>query len=315
MDIERVAVVGAGLMGHGIAQVFAHSGCSVMLYDINENILSCAMERISSNLKLYVEIGDEDDSSVNTIISRIKTTTNLQDAVKKAQFITEAVPEDMDLKKELFKKLDTITGKDVILASNTSMLSITEITRFLKKADRSIITHWFNPPHLVPVVEVVLGQFTSDETSKATIEFLIKMGKEPVRVLKELPGFLVNRIQTAMFREVLALLEAGVASPEDIDKAVRGSFGVRLPIIGPLATADLGGLDLWCKGAKRLFPLLDSSKEPKKILTDKVEKGFLGYKSQKGFFDYHVDSMREREAQARDMKIINILKMLYPKKG
>lgn len=285
-----------------------------MLYDIDEAILNSALDKIASNLRIYVKMGIEDDSFVNTVMSMITTTTDLRDALQGAQYITEAIPEDMSLKKNMFEQIDAFTSEDVILASNTSMLSITEMTKSLKKADRAIITHWFNPPYLVPVVEVVRGQRTSDATLKATVEFLEGMGKEPVKILKEVPGFLVNRIQTAMFREVLALLDAGVASPEDIDKAVRGSFGVRLPIIGPLATADLGGLDLWHKGTKHLFPLLDSSKEPQNVLTDKVEKGFFGYKTKKGFFEYGADNTKGEEAQARDMAMINILKILYPKK-
>jgi 3-hydroxybutyryl-CoA dehydrogenase len=194
------------------------------------------------------------------------------------------------------------------------MLSITEIGKWIKKSDRLIITHWFNPPHLIPVVEVVKGKFTSEETINITVKFLKGMGKEPVHVLKEIPGFLINRIQSAMFREVLSLLESGVASPEDIDKAVKGSFGLRLAINGPLATADFGGLDLWCKGMKYLFPLLDDSKEPQKVLTEQVEKGCLGEKTGKGFFKYQTDMAKGKEEMARDMKLLKLLKILYPDK-
>lgn len=308
--IRQVAVIGAGLMGHGIAQVFARGGCSVKLYDINGNTLDTAISRIRSNLQLYVEMGYEDESVVNSVLSRIHPTSNLQEAVQEAEFITEAVFEDLNVKKEVFKAIDEATHEDAIMASNTSGLSITEIGRSIKKRNRLILTHWFNPPHLIPVVEVLKGEATSEDTFQITFEFLRKLGKEPVHVLKEVPGFLVNRIQTAMFREVIGLLESGVATAEDIDRAVRGSFGLRLAVIGPLATVDLAGVHLWYQGAKNLYPLFDASQKPQKILNEMVEKGLLGVKTGKGFFDYRTgtnDIVRER-----DKKLINLLRILYP---
>ncbi len=297
-------------MGHGIAQVFARGGCFVTLCDNNENVLRSAKENVRSNLELCVEMGLENEMVVDTVLARIKTTKNLREAVREAEFITEAVFEDLSLKKEIFKKIDALTNEYVIMASNTSGLSITEIGKVITKSDRLLITHWFNPPHLIPVVEVVKIKSTTEEVFNLTFNFLKQMGKEPVQVLKEVPGFLVNRIQTAMFREIMSLLEAGVASAEDLDKAVQGSFGLRLAAVGPLATVDLAGVDLWYKGAENLYPDFDVSQEPQKLLTEMVEKGFYGIKSGKGFFDYPTDS-KARIIKDRDIRLLKLIKSLY----
>jgi len=308
--INKVAVVGAGIMGHGIAQVFAHKGCSVLLHDVDNSILNAALEKIKSNLKLYVDLGLEQEAVIDEVMSRITLTTRLTDAVAEVQFVIEAVPENLKLKIEIFKTIDEATQDFVIMASNTSSLSITEISKSVKKSDRLLMTHWFNPPYLIPVVEVVKGESTSEETFSLTFKFLKDMGKEPVHVMKQIPGLLVNRIQTAMFREIIGLLEAGIATPEDIDKAVRGSFGIRLAAIGPLATVDLAGVDLWCTGAKNLYPLLDVSQEPQRLLTTMVEKGFYGIKTNKGFFEY-LDNQKNNIIKERDVTLLKLLHVLY----
>lgn len=304
----RTAVLGSGLMGHGIGLVFALAGYRTRLYDIDRTVLEGSLGKISHTLDLFVETGLISTKEKVDAFSRIGITTELDEAVAEADFVTEAAPENLDLKKGLFERIDAMVPDDAIIASNTSMLSITEIGRNCRNKKRFIITHWFNPPYLVPAIEVVKGAETSEETLERTVSLLKGIGKVPVRVLKEVPGFLVNRIQTAMFREVLSLLEAGVAVPEDIDKAVMGSFGFRLPIIGPLQTADLGGLDLWCKGMKHLYGFLDNSREPQSVLREKVDAGLLGRKTGKGFFEYGPEGGEER---ARDLKMIALLRLLY----
>ena len=311
---SETAVIGAGVMGHAIAQVFAQRGCSVMLYDISLELLAAAIEKIRSNLALYVEMGLEKEDFVEAVISRIRTTTDLGAAVARAQFVTEAVLEDRDLKKRIFREIAKAAPDHAIMASNTSTLPLAVIGEEAEKRDRLIITHWFNPPHLIPVVEVIRGESTSDETFRQTISFLKALGKEPVHVLKQLPGFLVNRIQTAMFREVIALLEEGVASAEDIDRAVRGSFGLRLAVMGPLAVVDLAGVHLWYKGAQSLYPLLDASKTPQKLWADMVEKGLFGERTGKGFFEYEPGSVPEI-VKGRDKKLLKLLGILYNDKG
>jgi len=196
------------------------------------------------------------------------------------------------------------------LASNTSTLPIPEIGKKVKRKERLIITHWFNPPHIVPTVEVVPGERTSKEVTEMTLGLLRKIGKRPIKILKEIPGFLINRIQTAMFREILSLLERGVATPEDIDAGVKGSFGFRLAVLGPLQTMDMGGLDLMYRGMRYLYPLIDRSVDVQKILGEKVERDELGLKTGKGFFQYEQEEALAlaRHSKERDKKLLHLLK-------
>ena len=312
-DVRQIAVVGAGLMGHGIAQTFAQKGYLVSVYDLNKDILDQAFHNIKSNLDTFVEVGLENEAMIGEILSHLTMTTELDHAVGDADFVIEAAPEDLDLKRDLFKDIDKYTPDYTILASNTSMLPISEFGSQAEKKDKLIITHWFNPPHIVPVVEVVLGKETSEETFQITFQVLNKIGKQPVRVLKEIPGFLVNRIQTAMFREVLSLLEQKVASPEDLDKAVRGSFGFRLGVVGVLETMDMAGLALMYKGTKHLYKFIDNSVEPQSVLKEKIDKGELGLKTGKGFFSYGSGPSSEQsdlKLKKRDKKLLEILKAL-----
>jgi len=312
--IRKVAVIGAGLMGHGIAQVFALGGCKVTLHDVDGAILEDALKKIKENFQLLGEARWVRPASAERALARIRTTTDLEEAAADAHFVTEAVSEDLELKRRIFERLDRVTARHAILASNTSTLKITDIGGHIRGSDRVVTTHWFNPPYLVPVVEVVRAETTSPETVSLTVEFLTKMGKEPVRILKEVPGFLINRIQTAMFREVLSLLEMGVAEPAEIDRAVMGSFGLRLPIIGPLKTVDLGGLDIWFKGMKYLYPFFNNSREPQEVMREKVEAGYLGRKTGKGFFEYPPATSTSEEERERDKKMIKLLSLLHPKK-
>ncbi len=312
-ELMKVAVIGAGIMGHGIAQNFARYGYKTCLYDINGDILKRAYENIRSSLETFVAAGMEKAEAVDGILSRISLTTSMSEAVEGADFIMEAAPEDFDLKTEIFKKIDAHAHERAILASNTSMLSISGFGRGVKKKENLIITHWFNPPHIVPVVEIVMGDHTSPETFTRTRDLLSSIGKEPVKVQKEIPGFLVNRIQTAMFREVLSLLEQGVASPKDLDTAVKGSFGFRLGVIGVLETMDLAGLDLMYKGTKHLYPKIDRSLEPQGVLSEKVENGDFGAKTGKGFFSYDTANGSadvDSSIKKRDEMLLRMLKLL-----
>jgi len=300
-------------MGHGIAQAFAQKDYSVTVYDLNDCILDRAFHNIESNLSTFVEVGLLNAVRVGEILSHLTMTTELDHAVGNADFVIEAAPEDLDLKRDLFSEIDKYTPDYTILASNTSMLPISEFGSQAVKKDKLIITHWFNPPHIVPVVEVVLGNETSEETFQRTSQVLKGIGKQPVKVLKEIPGFLVNRIQTAMFREVLSLLEQKIASPEDLDSAVKGSFGLRLGVIGVLETMDMAGLDLMYKGTKHLYKFIDNSIKPQRVLEEKIDKGELGLKSGKGFFSYESgpsSEQRDPKLKERDKKLLKILKAL-----
>ena len=311
--LSNISVVGAGLMGHGIAQAFAQKKHNVTLYDLSERILEQALNQIASDLETFVEEDILEKQDIADILSRINLTTDLHHAASGADLVIEAAPEDLDLKTDLFTKMDRYAPDHTILASNTSMLPISRFGSQVSRKEKLIITHWFNPPAIVPVVEIVLGNETSEETVQTTFQLLKDIGKQPVRVRKEIPGFLVNRIQTAMFREVLSLLEQGVASPEDIDTAVKGSFGLRLGVIGVLETMDMAGLDLMYKGTRHLYQYIDHSTEPQRVLQEKVEQGALGVKTGKGFFSYATGDTSEgtvSKVRERDHNLLKILKAL-----
>jgi len=306
-DIRNISVVGAGLMGHGIGLTYALGGYRVVLNDTREVILSNAISYIRNDLKTFAESGVISQDMIEETLSRLITTTDLRKAVKDADFVTEAVVEDVEVKRKIFSNLDIFCPKHTILASNTSSLLLRDFASQCKRKDKILITHWVNPPHIVPVVEVVRGEETSDETMELIYALLKKVKKVPVKILKELPGFIINRIQMAMFREVWSIWQQGIVSPEDIDLVVKGSFGFRLAAIGPLATCDLGGLDLWYGIADRLFKVINDAHEPPEALKRKVEAGELGVKTGKGFFNYTQDE----SIKARDKQFIQLLKLLY----
>ena len=311
--LSNISVVGAGLMGHGIAQAFAQKKYNVTLYDLSDRILEQALNHIASDLETFVEEDILEKQDIADILSRINLTTDLRHAASGADLIIEAAPEDLDLKKDLFTEMDRYAPDHTILASNTSMLPISRFGSQVSRKEKLIITHWFNPPAIVPVVEIVQGNETSEATVQTTFQLLKDIGKQPVRVRKEIPGFLVNRIQTAMFREVLSLLEQEVASPEDIDTAVKGSFGLRLGVIGVLETMDMAGLDLMYKGTRHLYQYIDHSTEPQRVLEEKVEQGALGVKTGKGFFSYETGDTSEgtvSKVRERDHNLLKILKAL-----
>ncbi len=313
-DIKGVSVLGAGIMGHGIAQSFLMGGYPVSLFDVAEPVLESARAHIQQNLELFARHGLLAENGVLPCLERLTTTCDLKAAVAKAQFITEAAPENLELKQSLFEEVEKAAAQDAILASNTSSLTLARIGERVKERDRLVTTHWFNPPHIVPTVEVVRSPWTSDETMETTYSLLIRIKKSPVRIQKEIPGFLINRIQMAMVREILDLYEKGIASAEDIDKAVKGSIGFRLASIGPLLTMDLGGLKLWLRVCENLFPDIQSSTNPPAALVQLTEQGNDGIKTGKGFYDYTQDFSKaelDRAIQKRDEEFLHRLKNLY----
>jgi 3-hydroxybutyryl-CoA dehydrogenase len=313
-EIKNISVLGAGIMGHGIAQSFLMGGYPVSLYDIQESILETAKSHIEKNLGLFYESGLIGKKDIDLSLQRLSTTTDLKLAVEGSDFIVEAAPEDLGLKQRLFEQVESFCGGNTIIATNTSSLTLKGIGVRVKNRDRLVVTHWFNPPHIVPTVEVVKGEQTGDETMETAYQLLEKIKKMPVKINQELPGFLVNRIQLAMVREVFDLYEKGVASAADIDKAVKGSFGFRLASIGPLLTADLGGIELWLRVSENLLPLIQSSTDPPKALQRLVSQGHFGIKTGKGFYDYAVDFSKaelDGAIQKRDQEFLNRLKNLY----
>ncbi len=309
-QIKRIAVIGAGIMGHGFAQVFAQKGYPVFLYDIDEAILKRAFMMVANNLETFIEHKMITRKEKKATLKRITTSMDLEEVASRADFILEAVLEVMDVKQKVFEELDRLAPPHAILASNTSGLSITEIGSVTKRPDKTIIVHGANPPHIIPVVEIVRGEKTSDETTELTFRLMLKLGKKPVRLLKEVPGFLFNRLQFALYREALHCLEMGVASAEDIDLVVKAGYGFRLPILGPLETSDFGGLDTFLRICENLFPKLDDSKEPPPFLKRLVEEGKLGVKSGEGFYKYSKAAIK-RKIKERDQKLLKLLKLFY----
>ena len=309
-DIKNIAVIGGGIMGHGITQTYAMGGYRVSLSDVSDTLLNNALGRIRANLETFAENDFISRDEVRNTLSRITATTDLEKAVHNADFVTEAVVEDIEVKRKLFNQLDALCPQRTVIASNSSSLLISDFASGTKRQDRVVLTHWFNPPHIVPTVEIIRGHKTSDETVELVYALLKKVRKVPVRISKEIPGYLINRIQLAMIREVWYLWEQGVASPEDIDLAVKGSFGFRLSSIGPLLTCDLGGIDTWYRVAKYLLPLISDSHEPPLARKKMVEAGELGVKTGKGVFDYSQDEW-DRIVKQRDKEFLQRLKTLY----
>ena len=270
-----IAVIGAGLMGAGIALVFAAAGHRVALYDAVAEARATALPRIRDNLKA---IGlDPTAAAAITLHSQLAT------AVADADFVIEAAPEDLALKQALFAEIEKAAKPAAILASNTSVIPITSIMGRLRNKARALGTHWWNPPYLVPLVEVIRTADTSDATVEATLKLLASVGKAAVEVKKDVPGFIGNRLQHALWREAVALVADGVCDAKTVDDVVKASFGTRLAVLGPLENADLVGTDLTRSIHNYVLPALDRSTAASPYLDRLVEEGRLGFKSGEGF--------------------------------
>jgi len=290
---EKIAVIGAGLMGHGIAQIFAEREHEVWLIDSNQDILNTAKSRVRENLTNMVVKGVKFDSSIEDILGRINPTTDITTACKGSSFIFEAVFEDLELKQRIFHDLDNICPSDVILCSNTSVISITEIAEQAKLRERIVGTHFWNPPYLIPLVEVVRGNETADWCVTATYELLRNVDKHPVHVHKDVPGFVGNRLQHALWREAFAIIDEGICDPATVDEVIRNGFGLRLPILGPVETADMVGLDLTLAIHNYILKYINADPTPSSTLQAKVNQGDLGFKSGKGFMEWTEEDIEE----------------------
>lgn len=308
---EAVAVLGLGTMGHGIAQTFAAAGHTTYCYDEYPAARTTLHERIHKNLLAFVDAGLVAPECVEEIISRVIVCEDEAQAVCRASFVTEAVKEDLAVKQALFERLEQLVAPTTILATNSSTFPISQSGQRMRLPGRAIVTHWFNPPHLVPLVEVVAGPKTNEATTQATMVLMKSIGKLPLRLNKELPGFLVNRIQVALMREVWDLLEQGVASAEDIDAALRSSVGFRLAAVGPLEVHDFGGLDIQTTVFRNLAPEIRSNTEVPMLVRKLVEQGHLGAKTGRGFQDYPPEKILARQ-QRRDALFLALIKLLYP---
>lgn len=304
--IRRASVIGAGTMGYGIALAYAMGGREVVLYDVDEEGLERAQGNVASGLRTFTEAGRLTGAESRSIADRISYQNGFERAVEGADFVTEAVPEDIKLKRETFARLDESAPPDAILASNTSGLSITEIASAVNDPSRVLGTHWFNPAHVVPGVEVVRGAETTDETVDVVVDLLEDIGKTPITVERDVRGFIGNRIQLAMMYEAFALLEDGVADAETIDRAVKSTFGFRLPATGVFEKADQSGLDVHHDVTEYLIPDLDRDTEPHDVLSNLVEEGKLGVKTGEGIYDWSGHSLEDLY-EDRDRQLLALL--------
>ena len=277
-----VVVIGAGTMGHGIAQVAALAGAETVLVDRTRELVESGLDRVRANLDAGVARGKVEPTRRDEALARLSTATSIEAAARGAQLAVEAVPERMELKREVFRTLGATAPRDAILATNTSSLNITEIQSGVTRPGRVVGLHFFNPVHIMKLVEVVRGEQTSPNTVEAAVDWAHRMDKEPI-VVRDAPGFASSRLGLALGLEAMRMLEAGVASAEDIDTAM--TLGYRHPM-GPLRLTDLVGLDVRLHVAEYLHETLGERFRPPDILREKVERGELGKKSGRGFFDW-----------------------------
>jgi len=289
MIINRVFIVGAGLMGRGIAQACAQSGIEVILNDLNRETLKEGLKNIEWSVGKFIEKGKLSETK-ETVLGRIKTATDLSQAGD-ADLVVEAVFENLEVKQEIFRKLDERCGPDVLLASNTSAIPITDLAAVTERPDKVLGLHFFSPVPMMQAVEVIKGVGTSEETMLAGLDFIRKLGKEPIRVESDVPGFLLNRINLISYVEAIGLFEQGIGSIEDIDKGFRLAFGRKM---GPFETGDMVGLDV-SYGA--LSAIYEESKDvryyPPRLLRRKVKAGQLGRKTGRGWYEYDDTGIRK----------------------
>ena len=275
----NIAVIGAGLMGHGIALTLARAGHSVIIYDPMSDARDSVHARIANSMDL-MGLGTDETARA---IAKICTKDTIASAVRRADIVFEAAPEKLDLKQSIFAEIEAHAPKTCILASNTSVMPITKIMSKLRHKSRALGTHWWNPPHMIPLVEVVNTEWTDPRIADQMMELLDSVGKTPVLVKKDVPGFIGNRLQHALWREAISLVANGICDAEAVDTVVKSSFGRRLSVLGPLENADLVGTDLTLDIHENVLFDLESEQKPSDYLQQLVDNGKLGMKSGEGF--------------------------------
>lgn len=307
MTFEKIAVLGSGTMGHGIAQNFALGGYDVALYDIDDAIVHKGLDRVAESLQVFIEEEVITDEQKQRALSHITATTNLKEAVSDAQLVIECIIEKISVKHDLYKNLEKLISKDALIASNTSTFSIGQLTEVIEHKDRFAIMHYFNPAQIVPLVEILGADSVPKERLESISALLKDVGKEPVVLKKDMPGFIGNRLQAALVREAFYLYNEGVASAEDIDTVISSGPGFRWAFSGPLKTADFGGLDIWKSVVENLAPSLDDSLKIPESINELYKSNNLGTKTGSGIFTYTEESVK-KEIDARDRHFLSLLK-------
>ena len=295
-------------MGSGSAQTFAQAGYTVHLQARRDETLQAALDRIARNQEAMTRAGLLESGAARMAFLRIQITTDVSQAVRDCQFVSESVPEDLALKQELFATLDRAAPREALLTTNTSGLSVSAIASATTRPEAVIGFHWMNPPHLMPPVEVIRGRQTADGTMELACQIARRIGRVPIRVEKDVPGFLWNRLQLALVREALHVLEEGIAGPEAIDQAITHGLGLRWAAVGPIRTMDLGGLATFHAIAEYLYRSLSAAQAPQRLLADKVAAGETGHRAGRGFYDYR-DGSGDAAIAARDARLFELLKL------
>lgn len=313
-QVTTMAMVGAGTMGSGMSMCYAQAGYQVNLFSRSQASLDRALKRIDNSQEVFVREGLISAEEAEAAVARISTATNLGTALDGVQFVLESVPENLEVKQDLFRRMETLCPADTILATNTSGLSITDIASVCQNPERVGGQHWANPPEIVPLVEVIRGEQTSDDTVETLYKVTERLGKMPVVVQKEVPGFASNRLQYALLREALYLVQEGVVSARDVDRTLKNGVGFRYPWLGPLETVDLGGLDVFHAISQYLFPELTTMQGTPEFFDQLAEDGKYGIKSGEGFYEYEAGS-RDDILRKRDLYFIRQLKLLREIQG
>ncbi len=305
-DIKTVGNIGAGTMGHATALQFAMHGFNVNLLDTSQEALDRGLEGIKQNIKTFQSAGVLPDKP-DRILDRVHLTTDYKTALADADFVIESVVEKIEIKKLVWQEAEKYVADSTILATNTSGLSPTEIQSVLKKPERFVVAHFWNPAQLMPLVEVVPGKYTVESTINDTVELMNHIGKHAVPLKKESLGFVGNRIQLAVLREAFHIVNEGIATPEAVDDIIKYSLGRRWSLVGPIASADLGGLDVFKNISAYLYADLAAEQSTDSLLDKMVKNGKLGLKSGQGFFNWKGNS-GEKIVKDRDVQLLKLLK-------
>ena len=308
MNIKNILVAGGGMMGKNIAFVFtSNPDYQISVYDLYPTDVPGGIRK---NCAQRIEKGVLTEAELDARLARIDFTTDIDsELIKKADLVIEAVFEDMQIKRETFAKLEARCRPDTIFCTNTSVMSPSEISRDLTYRARFVGTHFWNPGHLIPLVEVVKSDATSDETAETVMAVLKGVGKEPVLCRKDVPGFIANRMQHALWREAISIVENGIADAETVDKAVRYSFGLRLPQLGPLTNSDMVGTELTWNIHNYILQYLEDTHTPSPLLTQMKEEGRMGFKSGEGFMKWTPEEVEKQNADLNEY----LIRMLYGK--
>ncbi|MFP4482775.1 MAG: 3-hydroxyacyl-CoA dehydrogenase family protein [Thermovirgaceae bacterium] len=302
-DVRKVCIIGTGTMGSSIALNFAWEGWEVELYARSAESLEKGIKLVQKNIGILVGNGLLEPHGVSQVVNRIQGLTEIEAASTDMPFLIECVSEDLGTKREVFRRLEGHFAKETVFATNTSSLRPTEIAKALERKDRFLAAHFWNPAHLLPLVEIMPGEETAEETVGFTKDIMERIGKDPVVLHKETPGYIGNRLQYAMLREALHLVDSGVASKEDVDRAVKSGIGRRLAITGPIETADLGGTHIFAAISEMLLPELSNTTEISPTLAEAVKRGDLGYSTGRGIYVWPPEKLEEIRQERQQVLI------------